>query len=195
MLCFLLMILVLFINGTNVSAGTNMNKRAHAAFKKELPILNAEYGDFMGYLAYAYKDVDGDHIDELIIEPGYGYYSQGIYKYKKGKITQVCAIGQGPFKKYYPKKRVIYSEKTGHMGILRDNYFKWSNGTYKLVASAVKTYSGDYDAVPDTIEYYINNKKTTMKRYQSYTKKLIKGDKGKNFSKIRWKKYLDKISI
>lgn len=188
-LCFLVVFSVIFITGTNVSAATNMNKKAHTAFKKELRSLKAEYGDLKGYLAYAYKDVDGDNIDELIIEPGYGYYFQGIYKYKNGRVTRVCAIGQGPFKKYYPQKKVIYSKKTGHMGVLVDDYFKWSNGAYKVVASVQRTYSGDYDAAPDTVEYFINNKKTTKKSYQSYTKKLIKGAKGKDFSKIRFEKY------
>lgn len=98
-------------------------------------------------------------------------------------------IGQGAFKKYYSKRKVIYSEKTGYMGVLCNNYFKWSNGTYKLAAYAVRTYSGDYNTAPDTIEYYINSKKVSKERYQSYTKNLTKGDKGKSFSKIKWKKY------
>ena len=73
------------------------------------------------------------------------------------------------------------------MGVLTDNYFKWNNGTYKIVAYVVRTYSGDYDKAPDTVEYFINNKKTTKKRYQSYTKNLIKGDKGRTFSSIKWR--------
>ncbi len=184
-LCCLFIISTISIPVTDISAATNKN--AHTAFKKELPKLEKKYGGILGGLAYAYKDVDGDNIDELIIEPGYGYYFQGIYKYKKGRVVQVCAIGQGPFKKYYPQKKVIYSKKTGHMGVLVDHYFKWSNGTYKIVASVQRTYSGDYDKAPDTVEYFINNKKTTKKRYQSYTKKLIKGDKGRTFSSIKWK--------
>lgn len=181
------MISTISIPVTNISAETTKNKKAHKAFKQELPKLAKKYGGQLGGIAYAYRDVDGDDIDELIIEPGYGYYFQGIYKYKNGRVKRVCAIGQGPFRRYYPKKKIIFSQKTGHMGILIDNYFKWNNGTYKVVAYAVRTYSGDYGKAPDTVEYFINNKKTTKKRYQSYTKKLIKGDKGRTFSNIKWK--------
>lgn len=188
-LCCFLMITTMSITEVDVSAGTNMDKKAHTAFRKALPKLEKEYGGLMGGLAYAFVDVDGDDIDELIIEPGYGYYYQGVYRYRHGRVKRVCAIGQGPFKRYYPKRKVIYSKKTGHMGTLMDHYFKWSNGTYKIVAYAVRTYSGDYDAAPDTIGYYINNKKTTKRKYQSYTRRLIRGDKGKSFSKIRWKQY------
>mgnify|MGYP007081382541 CR=1 FL=1 len=83
-------------------------------------------------------------------------------------------IGQGPFKKYYSKRKVIYSEKTGYMGVLCDNYFKWSNGTYKLAAYAVRTYSGDYNAAPDTIEYYINSKKSVERKISILHKKADK---------------------
>lgn len=186
MLCYLFMVLTTLIPETTVLAESNINKKAHAAFNRELQSLKSGR---LTLLPYAYKDVDGDNIDELITEPGFGAYYQVIYKYKNGKVKQVCAIGQGPFKKYYSKKKVIYSEKTGHMGGLYDTYFKWSNGTYKVVAFVLRTYSGDYNATPDTVEYYINNKKTSKEKYQSYTKKLIKGDKGKSFSKIKWKKY------
>lgn len=188
-LCFLLIISTISIPATDISAATNKNKKAHTAFKRELPKLKKEYGGLYGGLAYAYVDVDGDGIDELIIEPGYGYYFQGIYKYRSGRVKRVCAIGQGPFKRYYPKKKIVFSQKTGHMGVLTDNYFKWSNGTYKIVASVVRIYSGDYGQAPDTVTYLINNKKTTKKKYQSYTKKLLKGDKGKAFSNIKWKQY------
>lgn len=189
LLCCLFVLSTSIIPEANVSAATNRNQKAHRAFKKELQSLKVEYGGLSGKLKYAYKDVDGDKIDELIIEPGYGYYFQGIYKYKNGRVKRVCAIGQGPFKKYYTGKKVIFSKKTGHMGVLVDNYFKWSKGEYKVVAFAVRTYSGDYNVAPDKVEYYINNRKTSKKRYQSYTKKLIKGDKGKYFSKIKWKRF------
>ena len=66
-LCCMFIISTISTPVTNISAATNKNKKAHTAFKKELPKLEKKYGGISGGLAYAYRDVDGDDIDELII--------------------------------------------------------------------------------------------------------------------------------
>ena len=45
-------------------------------------------------LKYVYADIDGDHVDELITVPGYGYLTQAIYDYQNGKVKTVAVVGQ-----------------------------------------------------------------------------------------------------
>lgn len=169
-------------------AAGNTNKKAHASYKKKLRSLKNQWG-IVGKLKYAYQDVDGDDVDELVVYPGFGMYTQGIFKYRDGKAVEVCAVGQGSFTRYYRKNKVLYSENAGHMGVLTDRYYKWGSGVYQLAAFAVKTYSGSYDKAPDSIKYYVKNKEVAQKRYQSYTGKLVEGSKGKKFSNMKWKNF------
>ena len=142
-------------------------------------------------MRYVYVDINGDHIDELITEPGYGYLTQAIYSYENRTVKTVAAVGQGTFTKYYPKHKVIYIKNSGHMGYLCDYYYKQSKtGVYKLVAQVGKDYgSRSYDSKPIKTTYYIGNKKTSKAKYSQYIKKMLKGEKGKNFSSLKWKRY------
>lgn len=77
------------------------------------------------------------------------------------------------------------------MGYLCDYYYKQSKtGVYKLVAQVGKDYgSRSYDSKPIKTTYYIGNKKTSKAKYSQYIKKMLKGEKGKNFSSLKWKRY------
>ncbi|MEE0421397.1 MAG: hypothetical protein UDG86_15295 [Lachnospiraceae bacterium] len=182
---------IIFSLPVQSQAMSKTNKKAHAAFQKQLKKDKRTFCDnIKTKLKYAYRDVDGDKVDELIIYPGYGYCSQVIYDYRRGKVKNVCGVGHGTFTKYYPKKKVISVKNSGHMGVLRDCYYKWKNGTYKLAALALKDYgTRSYSEKPVSTIYYINDKETTKLRYNTYIKRLIKKDSGKKFSGIKWKYY------
>ena len=180
---------MLFTVPTPAYAMSARNKKAHKALTTQLKKDKRKYCSY-GKLKYVYADIDGDHVDELITVPGYGYLTQAIYDYQNGNVRRVAAVGQGNFTKYYPKHKVIYIKNSGHMGVLCDYYYKYVKGTYKMAARAQKDYGNrSYDEKPVKITYTVNDKKVTKAEYSAYVKKLIKGEKGKSFSKLKWKRY------
>ena len=91
---------------------------------------------------------------------------------------------------YYSNHKVIYIMYSGHRGVLCDYYYKYVKGTYKMAARAQKDYGNrSYDEKPVKVTYTVNDKKVTKAEYSAYVKKLIKGEKGKSFSKLKWKRY------
>lgn len=190
----LLAVIILISGGFPVSAAgkKTVNRKAHKAYEKVLPQLKKKYygSAWSSGLPYAYRDVDGDKIDELIIQPGWGYCNQEIYDYQNGKVKAVCAVDHGSFTKYYPKKKVIYIKSTGTDYTSRTVYYVQKKGVYKIAACRVHHYETPLSA--ETVEYYkgdeTSGKKISKAKYQKYVKKLIKGAKAKKFSKIKWKK-------
>lgn len=189
----LLLFTLMLICCTPVSANamSTANKKAHKAFTSQLKKDKKQYCNFARTkLQYAYADIDGDKVDELITVPGYGYLYQAIYDYKSGKIKSIAGVGQGSFTKYYPKKKVIYINKSGHMGVLCDFYLKPVKGVYKAVAYAKYDYgSRSYSQKPEKTTYYVNDKVVSKKSYTAYVKKIIKGENGKTFKSLKWKTY------
>ena len=175
----------------SANAMSAANKKAHKAFTSQLKKDKKRYCDSIRpKLKYAYADIDGDKVDELITVPGFGVVYQIIYYYKNGKIRNVASVGQGSFTKYYPKQKVIYVNKSGHMGSLCDYYLKYTNGKYKVVARAGYYYGNrSYSEKPITTGYHVNNKAVSKKSYTAYIKKITKGEKGKTFKSLKWKKY------
>ena len=56
-----------------------------------------------------------------------------------------------------------------------------------MAARAQKDYGNrSYDEKPVKVTYTVNDKKVTKAEYSAYVKKLIKGEKGKSFSKLKW---------
>lgn len=190
-LSLLIVLVLICCSGVTVDAASNANAKAHAALKRQLKADKQKYYQYSSSkMRYVYVDINGDHIDELITEPGYGYLTQAIYSYKNRTVKTVAAVGQGTFTKYYPKHKVIYIKNSGHMGYLCDYYKQSKTGVYKLVAQVGKDYgSRSYDYKPIKTTYYIGNKKTSKAKYSQYIKKMLKGEKGKNFSSLKWKRY------
>ena len=143
----LLAMVMLFVSSSSVSAMSLQNTIAHRALKQQIIADKRQYCNFgMTTIKYVYADIDGDHVAELITEPGYGYLTQAIYDYQ--------------------------------------------NGNVRRVARAQKDYGNrSYDEKPVKITYTVNDKKVTKAEYSAYVKKLIKGEKGKSFSKLKWKRY------
>ena len=130
----LLAMVMLFVSSSSVSTMSLQNTIAHRALKQQIIADKRQYCNFgMTTIKYVYADIDGDHVAELITEPGYGYLTQAIYDYQNGNVS--------------------------------------------------------YDEKPVKITYTVNDKKVTKAEYSAYVKKLIKGEKGKSFSKLKWKRY------
>ena len=158
----LLAVVLLFMSPSPTYAMSQQNTIAHQALKKQIIADKRKYCNWVRpKIKYVYADIDGDHVSELITEPGYGYLTQAIYDYQNGKVKNVASVGQGSFTKYYPKHKVLYVKNSGHMGVLCDYYYKYVNGTYKLVACAEKDLKTTYGsecaltslAVDEPLEY------------------------------------------
>lgn len=172
---------------TPVQAASSKNAKAHKAYEKQIRKDQRKYcpGE---YLKYAYKDLNGDGINELITYPGFGYCMEILYTYKNGKAKKLISVGQGEFEKYYKKKKVL-CYGGGHMDHYYQEYYKFEGS--KLIKKAYLEESVELigDEPVSEVRYYVNGKRTTKQKYKSYVKKLTKGDKAKRFSKLNWKTY------
>ena len=184
---------MLFSFSVPTYAMSKKNVKAHKALNIQLRKDKKRYCDnIRTKLKYAYTDIDGDGVDELITEPGYGVVTQIVYDYKKGHVTRSAVTSQGGFDKFYRKNRVIASKNTGHMDTYYDRYLKFNKNSnkYKVVAYAEKSYgvrNNKYQHL--RTYYYVNDKRTNKSTYQAYVKKLVSNDKGIKFKKLKWKKY------
>ena len=85
----LLAMVMLFVSSSSVSAMSLQNTIAHRALKQQIIADKRQYCNFgMTTIKYVYADIDGDHVAELITEPGYGYLTQAIYDYHNGKDVE-----------------------------------------------------------------------------------------------------------
>lgn len=172
-----------------VEAAGTKNKRAHQAYAQQLKKDKEDFG--LNKLAYAYKDLDGNGIDELITYPGFDHATENIYIYRNGKVKQVAGVSMGYFEKYYKKNKILYGSRTN----MRDynstyhEYFKLKGGKLVRKAHMLETSIYKSGKTESKYKYYVDGKKTTKKKYNSYVKKLLKGDKARYFSKMKWKKY------
>lgn len=92
----LLAMVMLFVSSSSVSAMSLQNTIAHRALKQQIIADKRQYCNFgMTTIKYVYADIDGDHVAELITEPGYGYLTQAIYDYQNGNVRRVATVGQG----------------------------------------------------------------------------------------------------
>lgn len=189
---FMVIVFVLCVSAVPipVQAAGAKNKKAHKAYQKQLKKDKKKYCSGKEKLKYAYKDLNGDGVDELITEPGFGYLSQIIYTYKSGKVKKVVEAGQGEFTKYYKKSKVLLYYG-GHGDYESDEYYKFNGNKYKRVAykEDIFSYDNETDEETHTISYYVNGRNVDKSVYVAYVKKLIKGDNAKSFRKLKWKKY------
>ena len=105
----LMAMVLLFISPSSAYAMSQQNTIAHQALKKQIIADKKKYCNWITpKIKYVYVDIDGDHVSELITEPGYGYLTQAIYDYQNGKVKNVATVSQGTFTKYYPKHLRYY---------------------------------------------------------------------------------------
>jgi len=111
---------------SNIQAMTKANKTAHTKLTKYLDNIKEDFfgAESNATFTYAFKDIDGDKVDELIACPGFGYCTEVVCDYTKGKVIKVAGVGQGTFTTFYPKNKVIFIADSGHQGVLFDYYLK-----------------------------------------------------------------------
>lgn len=173
---------------TPVQAASSKNAKAHKAYEKQIRKDQRKYcpGDD-AYLYYTHKDLNGDGVDELITQPGLGYCSELVYTYKKGKVKRIAAFGNyWGISKYYKKKGVLLCE--GDYGGLSGQIYYKLKGT-KLVTKARREGTYDMETDKTAYAYYVNERKVSKQKYNSYVKQLTKGAKAKSLINIKWKTY------
>lgn len=159
-------------------AFASTNSKAHAAYKRLLPKCVEKYDAVsQGSLPYAVVDLDGNGVDELIIEPGWGYCTQVVYTYTNGRVVKAREFGHCWFDlRYWRATDVVYAE-SGHQGVITKAYFKMtSTGKLKAVAWSVNTeYLKSNGELGWKHQYYVKGKKVSKTTCASYVKKLKKG--------------------
>lgn len=184
-------LIIICITTTNVYAfeANSAKMKIRNAYIKQVKKDKKEYKNNNEKISYAFKDLNGDGIDELITYPGYGFCTEKIYTYSKGKVKEIANVGQGDFSKFYKKNKVLYCER-GHMDIYNSQYYKFKEK--KLIRKAYQLEIVEWGNDTDPIimyEYYINENNVSKDRYEKYVKKLIKGEKAQSLSKMKWKSY------
>lgn len=169
------------------TVSSSKNKKAHKAYSKQIKKDKNEYCPSRNLL-YVYKDFDGDGIDELVTYPGFGYCMEILYTYKSGKVVELLAIGQKEFHKYYEKQKILYVIG-GHMDQYYQEYYKFKGNKLIKKAYREEIVTWKNEKFVSQFNYYTNGKKVKKSEYQAYVKKLIKGEKAKPFSKLKWKNY------
>ena len=94
----LLVMVLALMSPMSVYAMSQQNIIAQQALKKQLIADKRQYCKWgRNQIKYAYADVDGDNVLELITEPGYGYLTQAVYDYQNGTVRNVASVGQEYF--------------------------------------------------------------------------------------------------
>lgn len=139
-----------------------------------------------GKSKYAFKDLTGDGIVEMVYYDAFTPDQTRVLRYKSGKVKTVASGwsgNKGPaFLTYFSKTKALksYYDQSG----MKDFYYlKWKGGKYKSVARSSK------DKYAGTTYYYVGKKQVPKHTFDSYVKKNItKGKKGYSLSKLKWNK-------
>jgi len=150
------------------------NKAAHAAYESALKANSGPLSIFREIKTpYAYYDIDGNGIDELIVYPGTGAGSYAIFTYAHGQIYQLVTIGQCFYEiQIYPKTRVVFLPN-GHMGYYYDSYYQIESTKAVKVAEKSMVQIGDSLNTKNT--YCVAGKQVSAETYETYIKALKQG--------------------
>lgn len=163
------------------------NDKAHEAYQKYL-----QSGEGNAPSEYAYWDIDGDGVDELI---GSGYFATEVHTFADGKMKDVHYQKYGGDFKIYPGKGIIYFPHGGHMDHYYKQYVRLAGG--ESAVAAIMDWSNEFVPDPDHVgeykavcvkrTYKINGKKTSKKAYRAFQDSL-KGEKVITHRDVAWKR-------
>lgn len=140
---------------------------------------------------YAFYDIDGNGVDELIVCDGYFAICFFTYQDEKVLSSPVVYLSHekygGRFR-LYPEKKMIELPEGGHM----DHYYGWFiriNGT-KAKCVAEKDWTVHFlsdTETKTTYKYKISGKRVTKEKYQKYVRE-IKATKMVKRKDLKWSK-------
>lgn len=135
---------------------------------------------------YAFYDIDGNGIDELLT--GGGYFANAFYTYQDGEIVYLWHNKYGGNFKLYPEKGIIELPIGGHM----DQYYQQFvsvRGT-KGKRAAVKSWTVHHlsdTETETTYKYKLAGKRVTKEQYQQYVDRLKK-NRVVRWKQLKWNK-------
>ena len=136
------------------------------------------------HIQYAFYDINGDGIDELIAYPGSGAWTYEIFTYLNGKIKSLTGEGKAyETIEIFPATNVLAFVGFGHKGYTMDRYYKVSSGKATLLAEMVEKDDSESEGVWE--EYYVKGKQTTKAEYNKYVNTLRKGTGITHFD-LKW---------
>lgn len=154
----------------SVSAATTAQK-ATAAYKKQINSIRAKSG--VRYVYYAYADLDGNGIKELICtynRPAGGSAEVNkIYTYRSGKLVTLltCEVGRDRWYKIrYSRSAKAFRVYGVGRGIESYSYYKLQNGKY--VCKGKKSIASGYGSTKWT--YTVNGKTVKKSVYERSVK-------------------------
>ena len=160
----LLMLFTLFAPATNVNAASTRTK-ALVAYQKKLKKLDSRIYQFA--LVY----LNNDSIPELLITPDFGAHVTigEVYMYTGGKLKQLKYAGSDYGRLVYSKRKSVVSNSG------------WINGYgaistfYRFNKKGKRTKLKKFEeAYLPKIDYKINGKKVSKKKYYAEYKKMVK---------------------
>lgn len=178
-----------------VASGTaaereNLNQKAHEAYlaamkEEEKKLEDFTYG-FYDIGEYAFYDVDGNGIDELIAS---GYLSYMVYTYQDGKLVELWTnkYGGGSIR-IYPEAGVVFFPD-GHMDSYQDTYIQINGAETKEAAKKtwVVQHISDKES-REVCDYEIKGEPANKAEYNAYVNALKK-ETIVTHDQLAWQRY------
>lgn len=178
---FMVCILLFFQTDTSAFAkqsSKSVNKKAHKeymAYMKKMLSKPHTDGSYLEEICYRYVDVNGDGIDELIVDGDFCCNACGetflFYLDGKVKACEQISVFDG-YEKYYKKNGIVQTHYAA-MGYHIYSYYKFDGKELKLVASKTEE--------SNKTTYHVKNKKVSKDTFKKYIKKITNNSKGKIF--------------
>ena len=197
MFLFILGIIVL-LKPLPVQAKTS-NSKIHKKYQNKMESIynkfDSHYFSTKVKLMYAYADLNGDEIDELLVFDANNTFRHGeVYTVKNGKVK--CLLDEISLYidkeagniffdlEYYESEKLLscrFRDDFGHIIYL----YSWNGKKYKEIARKVIDQGPD----EDWLYYYVNGKETTEEKYNSFVKKKTENAKVNKASNLKWYEY------
>ena len=179
-----------FTSSAQAASAVKVNRKADAKFNSKVQTIRKN-SQFM--VQYKYVDVTGDGIHEAVVEykpknMGGSAQKCDVYAYKNGKVKRILSTEEYGLTKciFYKKSGSLIFYGSGHGGEWYSYYKLKSNGTYKYVAERSRQALAGGGMWDGPWQYYSADKKITVSKFNSLTRKLQAGKKS-SFS--NWNKY------
>jgi len=169
---------------------TYTNVDAHRAYMNKLKAIKRAAPSFDNNVYYAYIDIYGSRLDELVcvsrINTGSGRALR-IYTFAGGKVKQLLDDGMygDNWYEFYKSCKSFVMYCSGHGGEMY-RYFQVSSGQYKEVAYMSRQSTAGGGSYDGPWSYYIGSTEVSESRFNNYTINLIMGDVGHLPSHYDW---------
>ena len=169
---------------------TYTNADAHNAYMNTLRSIRSAAPSHDKDVYYAYIDIYGSKLDELVCVSRGGGSARilRIYTFASGKVKKMLDTSMygDNWYEFYKSCNSFVMYCSGHGGEMY-RYFQVSGGTYKEVAYMSRQSTAGGGSYDGPWGYYIGGSEVSESRFYSYTMDLTTGDVGHLQSHYNWK--------